>query len=122
MFNPTIHGANYAYRGPKNRQDISGLLTSAQYDLARCRDEAARLRGLCAQALTRLVTGQSPGLDLTYRSGAARLTGPLFASSLLQDRLAGLTLAAAVTEPSLTNALARCEQIARRGTHLLYGG
>jgi len=38
MIRPAIHGCNFPYRGPKSRRDISGLLTSAKYDILRGQD------------------------------------------------------------------------------------
>lgn len=38
MIRPSIHGCNFPYRGPKNRTDVNGLLTSAKYDAIKCQE------------------------------------------------------------------------------------
>ena len=43
MIRPTVYGCIFPYRGPKNRIDISNILTSSKYDINLCRDFAAYL-------------------------------------------------------------------------------
>lgn len=99
MLKPTIHAANFYYRGVKSRSDVSGLLTSARYDFSRCLDKAEDLAERQEAIMDYFVTGDDQGLGLEYRPEA------------------GLP-----ENQNLTSAMARCEELRLKAVRLLYGG